>query len=822
MCRAAAVLAAVGGAAIGLPAVAFATSPPTLYVAGAGGFDAGTATDTSNTCQTESTPCATLAYAVTQASSGSTIEISGSVIEGAGANIGLNLTLTSNPDGAAGTIQGNSSDTTGLLNVTATGVSLTVDGLTLENGDNTAAYGGGAITHNVGGQLTVIDSTLADNTGSNGGAINNDDGTSGAALTIADSTLTGNFAPDGGAIDNNDHSGGAGPVTITDSTFFDNSAADGGAIDNNDNNGSNGSVTIVQSTLAADTDIQLGQEIGDSHYGGPGPVYLAADIIDGTCTNDGNAGSWTDAGYNAATDSSCLGSSPAGTDAAIGSGAGALGSLANNGGPTATLVLDLGNPASGLIPYGTSFTTGPGNSVNVVCPVAADQRGAASVPGGACDAGAVQYMNQLITLRSGVPASAVVGQSGISVSASSTSGLAVALNPDGGLTTNHACTTSGGQVTFSHTGTCVIDASQSGDQNFALAPTISSGTIAVGPASTSTSLADSAGMLTAVVSPVLPGGGTPTGTLEFKIGSQVIGTASLAGGTARLDYTARANTSQQITASFEGTGDYTASNSTAISVAGSNSKPSITAKLSSPRPRTPEGWWQAPVKVTFTCHSNGATLRGKCPAPVVLTKSAGRQHLVRRIRTIAGQSASVTVAGINVDLLSPSVQIAGPSQLRSYLLKAPAARCHAAERVSGIRSCTLTRRVTDSATGYVIHYSARATSNAGVTTKRQAVIHISAVALIGATWKRNGTYAVTPGHHYVLEVLSKTRPAYLNAAPSPLHPAPLNSYFTADGSIDGTPLWSTPIKITPGFGLFPAWTIGVHRGRSTDLLRLLT
>ena len=80
------------------------------------------------------------------------------------------------------------------------------DNLTLENGHNTASREGGAITHNVGGRLTVSDSTLADNAGKNGGAIDNNDATSGASLSIIDSTLTGNSAPDGGAIDNDDHS----------------------------------------------------------------------------------------------------------------------------------------------------------------------------------------------------------------------------------------------------------------------------------------------------------------------------------------------------------------------------------------------------------------------------------------------------------------------------------------------------------------------------------------------------------------------------------------------------------------------------------------
>ena len=88
--------------------------------------------------------------------------------------------------------------------------------------------------------------------------------------------------------------------------------------------------------------------------------------------------------------------------------------------------------------------------------------------------------------------------------------------------------------------------------------------------------------------------------------------------------------------------------------------------------------------------------------------------------------------------------------------------------------------------------------------------------------KRRGTYAVTPGHSYLLEVLSKTRPRYINAAPAPLKPTPPNQYFARDGSIDGIPLWTVTIRITPGFARFPVWTIGVRTVGGTNLLDLLT
>jgi hypothetical protein len=799
---------------------------PTAFASGTGGDNAGAASD-GNDCSDASTPCATVQGPLWQIIPGGTVKLSGSFSQSQAANIVTSATLETNPaDSGAATIDGNAQDTTGLIDVLGTGTSVTVEGLTLENGYNTAlpnGYGGGAITHNVGGQLTVSDSTLADNTGENGGAIDNNDATSGASLTITNSTLTGNSAPDGGAIDNSDNGATGGPVTISDSTFYDNASADGGAVDNDDNGGTGGQLTITQSTLAGDTAFQLGPEIGNSHYGSGGSVWVGADVFDGTCTDDSaGSGTWTDAGYNAATDGSCLGATPAATDAAVASDAGDLGSFANNGGGTETLVLALDNPAIGLMPDGTSITTGPGNSTAVSCPVSADQRGVASVSGASCDAGAVQYVEQTLTFGSGIPSSVVVGQPRTTVSASSSSALETALSLDS-TTTHGACTLSAGSITFAHAGSCVIDASQSGNQNVAPATTISH-SITVAAASTSTTLSYSVGALAAKVSAVAPGGGTPSGTVEFLTGSQILGTASLNAGTAKLAYTAPTNSSEQITASYAGISDYTASSSTALTVDGptvSAAKPSITARLSSNRPRSRSGWWTAPVKVSFTCHGNGATIRS-CPRWFTITTSGKGIHADGKVTTTSGQTAKVAVRAVNIDLTKPSVSIGGQNPRRTYLLRAPAAHCRAIEAVSGIRACKLSEHSASVAGGYVIRYTAHATSNAGSSSTRRATVRVSDIALIGARSRGNEIYAVAPAHSYVLEVLSKTRPIYLNAAPSPLSPARPHEYFSTTGSIDGTPLWRVTIRITPGFKRFPAWTIGVRTGGRTNLLRLLT
>jgi hypothetical protein len=227
------------------------------------------------------------------------------------------------------------------------------------------------------------------------------------------------------------------------------------------------------------------------------------------------------------------------------------------------------------------------------------------------------------------------------------------------------------------------------------------------------------------------------------------------------------------------------------------------------------------VKVTFICHANGATIRS-CPRGFTLTTSGTDIQAAGKVKTTAGQTATIVVRGIKIDLRRPSIRIAGAITHRTYLLNSPPARCRANEVLSGIRSCKLTEHTTSVPGGYVIHYSARATSSAGTSSTDRVSVHVREIALIGAGSRGNESYAVTPGHSYVLEVLAKTKPTYLDAAPSPLGPTPPHAYFARDGSIAGTPLWRVTVRITPGFARFREWTIGVRIGGRTNLLRLLT
>ena len=128
------------------PAAAQAAAPTTLYVS-QGGLDSGTCTSAS--------PCATVSYALTQAASGATIEVSGTIDDHL--VISSPVTITTWPGGPAvgpAVLDGTASGTVVTVNSGVTGV--TLHDLTIENG----AHG---IPNS--GTLTLTDSTVSGNSG---------------------------------------------------------------------------------------------------------------------------------------------------------------------------------------------------------------------------------------------------------------------------------------------------------------------------------------------------------------------------------------------------------------------------------------------------------------------------------------------------------------------------------------------------------------------------------------------------------------------------------------------------------------------------------
>jgi hypothetical protein len=84
----------------------------------------------------------------------------------------------------------------------------------------------------------------------------------------------------------------------------------------------------------------------------------------------------------------------------------------------------------------------------------------------------------------------------------------------------------------------------------------------------------------------------------------------------------------------------------------------------------------------------------------------------------------------------------------------------------------------------------------------------------------NGRYDVHVSGEYKLTVVSKTRPAYVDAAVAPNQPSGGNTQLFPDGTVNGTPRWYIEFHITPDLSHFQDWNVGVQIGSTLYLVRL--
>ena len=368
--------------------VGVAGASTVLYAEALGGAGSGACPST--------TPC-TLAYAISSAVSGDTIDLAaGDYINGSTLSISLAGTLTiDNTSGSTATLDGNSlyqvlsigsTSTVILENVTVAKGSLTgttggtgTAGTSLLMGGTGGTGGnaqGGGISN--AGTLTIVDSAIVNNAitagaggtgGSDGGAGAGTGGFGGNAqgagiyntgiLTVESSTIAGNLATGGG--------GGAGGncVTIMNGNGGNGGNGNGAGIYNT------GTLTVESSTISANSAVYgLGGATGTlGGCSGPstatpgvngtvnggglenagGTASMAATLLVGSATTGGacGTGAITDSGYNIDDDGTCL---LTGTGSHSGSTADGtstygvviddyLGTIGSNGGPTQTVPL---------------------------------------------------------------------------------------------------------------------------------------------------------------------------------------------------------------------------------------------------------------------------------------------------------------------------------------------------------------------------------------------------------------------------------------------------------------------------------------------------
>ena len=101
------------------------------------------------------------------------------------------------------------------------------------------------------------------------------------------------------------------------------------------------------------------------------------------------------------------------------------------------------------------------------------------------------------------------------------------------------------------------------------------------------------------------------------------------------------------------------------------------------------GWYTGPVKVAFTC-ADAVSGVAVCPDPVTLTENGAAQSVTRTATDNAGNTATVKVAGIDIDREKPAITVAGLKDGAVYTLGAvPAASCTATDGFSGAGPCTV-------------------------------------------------------------------------------------------------------------------------------------
>ena len=334
-----------------------------------------------------------LRNAIASASSGDIINFSvmGTIILNSPLYINTSLTI-SGPGASKLAISGSNSVQ---VFVISRGITVTISGVTIENGNvdyssegggilnygtltvtnstfsgNSAYYFGGGGIFNFG-MLTVTNSTFSSNRAlaNLGGGIAN---YIGATLTVTNSTFSGNNAYYGGGIVND------GTQTVTNSTFSGNIANFGGGIYNN-----GGTLTVNFTTFSGNFTYY---SQGGGIYNG-GTLTVKNSIV---ANNPGGCGGgpFISLGHNLSDDTSCSGSfiqtgdrnnTPAGLDPS---------GLQNNGGPTQTIALLPTSPAVDAIPVS------PVNYCTDVTgmPVTTDQRGVSRPQGPACDIGAFELV----------------------------------------------------------------------------------------------------------------------------------------------------------------------------------------------------------------------------------------------------------------------------------------------------------------------------------------------------------------------------------------------------------------------------------------------
>ncbi len=137
--------------------------------------------------------------------------------------------------------------------------------------------------------------------------------------------------------------------------------------------------------------------------------------------------------------------------------------------------------------------------------------------------------------------------------------------------------------------------------------------------------------------------------------------------------------------SATGTAVDQAGNSASATISGINidtTAPTVSASAA-PAPNG-SGWNNSAVTVSFSGTDAGSGI-ADCDAPVVLSGDGADQSATGSCTDLAGNSASATASGINIDTTAPTVLVNGVTNGATYLLgSVPAASCSTSDALSGV------------------------------------------------------------------------------------------------------------------------------------------
>ncbi len=315
---------------------------------------------------------------------------------------------------------------------------------------------------------------------------------------------------------------------------------------------------------------------------------------------------------------------------------------------------------------------------------------------------------QSVAITSTRPNPAVVGQTYAVTTTGGASGSSVALSVSPASAT--VCSLTGATVTFADPGTCVVQADQAGNDDFA--PGTASQTVTVIKASTETQVAVRPTRIVAVMSVRSPGAAALTGSVDFLVDGTVVGSAPVAAGIATFDHVVPSGATREVTAVYQGNGDLTGSSGTTF-----RRDPTITATVQPSGPLSASGWYAGAVSIVFTCEQRGAIIVGGCPQTVVLGASGANQSVTRSITAEDGGSASVTVDGLDLDLQAPQVSVVGVKDGKTYSSR-PNPRCQGSDGLSGLADCTVRVTRTGRRSFTVVATATDLAGNVSTATKR--------------------------------------------------------------------------------------------------------